>query len=207
MSADLEARVREAFAAHQRQVVVPPELLDTARATAEVRAPRWRAPVLLAAAAVVVALALVGALVRSADRRSDDDGDSHQLEVAGTPTVVPQAFDEAADGICAEMGMPALVFTTQEAYSVVGEQRRLMLVLAVADLARLDAPADDVDLPSRVLASWRSAQGAVDDLLRATDEGRLDEAALLLRSADDQIGAGAAALADHGAERCRGVGR
>jgi hypothetical protein len=187
---DIETRLRDAFAAVDRAVVVPPE--------PSVAVPRHPARLLVAAAAIAAVVA-VGAVLAT---RSGDN----ELSVATRP-VDAITFNARVEPICvralADRRGHQPRFATPEAYRTVADQRIGLIRRLRSDIDAQSPPADAPGLVRDVVVALDVAEARASDVLAMADRGDLDALAQAWPDVDDRLDDGLRLLRDHGAKECQ----
>jgi hypothetical protein len=187
---DIEDRLRDAFGALDRQVVVPPRReVHAARRVASNR-------VLALAAAVAIVAGTAFVLTRSSERDT--------TRVAGE--VASETFEAVATPVCRRIidarGGVAPRFATVEAYVLVAEHRIDLIGSALASLAALPEHPDDPGFRDRVLHTFREATARAQIVLDAASAGAIDRAVSGWPRVDQYIDLGLRLLADRGVDAC-----
>jgi hypothetical protein len=186
---DIEDRLRDAFAAVDRQATPPPlPAVTTGR-----RATRT---MLLAAAAALLALGAVS-LSLFVDTGPDDVG-------VAANDVAPAAFDREIVTFCRSIQQhrPAPRFATVDAYRVVAEQALDLATTSRAALAGMRPPSDDPLLLGRVDADLAGVADRAQNVLDVVDLDRVDALPSAWAAVDYYFDIALGALADHGAADC-----
>jgi hypothetical protein len=186
---DIEARLRAAFAALDRAVVVPERRVVSRRLPAR----------LLVAAAVIAAVVAVGAVVASRSGRTD-------VSVATRP-VDAATFNARVEPICtrvlADRRGQQPRFATPDAYRTVANQRVGLIRDLRTDIDAQSPPLDDPGLVRDVVAALDVAEARASDLLTMADRGDVDALGQAWPEIDDRLDDAFRILEGHGAKECQ----
>ena len=186
----IEDRLRDALAAIDRQIEVPPMASPAPRAAMSVR---W-----LSAAAAVVAI--VGATAFLATNDSAEEvvvtHDDRTVEFLG-------GADAACRSMYADLEHVVLQFATADAYALLGPRRAAALQMMRSSIESLPDAEDDAALRERVLDRLDGAIAEFEGSARAGDAGDVDLAASRWSVGHRQHTAALELLAAHGAHACR----
>jgi hypothetical protein len=186
---DIETRLRDAFVALDRAVVVPEQ-----RSASRLRPPR-----LLKAAAVLVAVVAVGAFVATRSGRNE-------VSIATRP-VDAVTFNARVEPICeralaGRRGQQPR-FGTPDAYRTVANQRLGLIRQLRAHIDGQSPPLDDPGVIREVVAALDVAEARASDLVTMADRGDLDALGHAWPDIDDRLDDAFRILEDHGAKECR----
>lgn len=187
---DLEELLRDAFAAHERRVMVPP--------LRQVSRPRRRTGRVLLVAAAVATIATTATMLAVVDRDPD------KVEVV-TSSVSPDEFNGLASGFCAYVNThrPHLGFATLDGFRVVATGALELIDDAQVKLLALPAPNDDPDLLTAVSASLASSAERARHVLDLVELGRLNDLPQAWEPVNVYLASALQQLAAHGAGGCR----
>jgi hypothetical protein len=186
----LEDRLRDTFAAVDRQVV-PPPMADERRR----RVPTGGL-VLLAAAAITVVVALTLGSFISTDR---------DVDVTAAQST-PAEFDAAVVGVCRAMidgrsGQDPR-FATSDAYRVVAEVRLTLIAAMRRSLGSIPGPSDDPHLVERAVSKLDRAAERAGYVIDLADIDRTDNLPQAWPAVDTHINGALRLLGEHGATAC-----
>ena len=191
----IEDRLRDALGPY-RDGDAPRELWE--RIEEQTQRRRWvRAPLVLAAAAVLAVLAVVGA---SMAQRSD----TTDQVTAGDPT--REQYLVRADQLCEELGAriddAKVVFPTATGYAVVADQVRQIAEDALAEAQATAVPPELIASAAANVDQLRLALAAAQQVRRAADAGDTAGAESALRAFGESMARVADHLAADGATGC-----
>lgn len=190
---DLEDRLRDAFAAVDRQVTLRPRQ-DIERIATR-RGPSTR---MLLGIAAAVLVAVVGVTVASLVRSSGDDVGVFAQAIA------PAEFNDRVDELCRPLRFNRAQprFATIDAYRIAADQRSRQVATLRKDLLAVPAPTDDAALRGEVLANLGRAAERLRYVQDLIDLGRLDALPSSWPAVDDYYDLALQQLYEHGATEC-----
>ena len=197
----IEERLTDALSAYREQPEPPPELWE--RIEARTRRRTWgRAPWVLAAAAVLVIVALVGASIA---QRSDD---THQL-TAGD--VTKEQFVARANQQCEDftkrLDSARVVFPTATGYAVVADQLLQIARDALIEAEGAVVPAELSATAAAIADQLRLAVAAAERARTSADAGDIAAAEAEFRAYEEAISRVGTRLVAEGAESCAPVAK
>jgi hypothetical protein len=186
---NIEDRLRDAFTAVDRQVVVPPRH--------DVHRHRPSGRMLLAAAAIVAVVAGAVTVSSLVHPPSDDVG---LLAEGVTPAEFNETIDPVCQGIRFNRAQPR--FATLEAFRIAAEQRAEQIELLRTTILAMPPPTDAVDLPHAVVSLLDKANERVHYVMDLVELERIDALPTSWPAAEDYFDVALERLADHGASEC-----